>query len=720
MPIFLTMFLSWITCNLFGVVWLNLMHGQLPRKRWSDPSALVAIGLALVPIINFPWMFFTYMRLMDRIDEERTARGLDAAAPWQLVIWTCLLAPFGWFLIILILFVPRGPGHTSTLIFLRAAALLVSAVNAYVLTPLLVGATQAAVNGLVQIGRQPSASRGDKDCLDLSNRRRLCSAMGWLFLLNGLYFAALWLFFHFLLPLHRPSDDRTFLMYALLAGVVFCGLGVLASVCRAYGLQLGVAEIERAALGSPLEATEQKLRELGLASGAGLLLLAAVAVLGVRWWRSTAGESPSSTSRITASASPPQQTPPPDNDATSADSRRRQLLNRFRRTTSPDEPSSGGRGAASNPVQKTGPTEPPPTPAPPTDGERYLRELAPTDVDTIDDKTNHAIDRAFTVGKVQFEHGVYLHPPARNSSAEASYPLEEGYQRLRGAVGIRDDVFFPRAKSPLTFRLLGDGNELWRSRAPLQAAGEWEPFDVDLTGVRRLTLQVDCPGDHTGAHAAWLDPILVCSASGAPRVTAASAEPAEDHGPSPAPGGPSGRDVPGEAANPDPPPGIQRPSDGVAALPREDYPAPPQAKTPREGERYLRDLKPAKVETHIVLRLDRTFTLARVEYQHGVTLCLRLPGRPSHVTYELDQSYSRFRGAAGVPDNGISGCKSPMTLRILADGAEVWKSKRIQHSGDWGTFDVDLTGVRELQLSVQAEGNVDGGHAVWLDPLLVE
>ena len=31
-----------------------------------------------------------------------------------------------------------------------------------------------------------------------------------------------------------------------------------------------------------------------------------------------------------------------------------------------------------------------------------------------------------------------------------------------------------------------------------------------------------------------------------------------------------------------------------------------------------------------------------------------------------------------------------------------------------------ITGVRELQLSVEAEGNVDGGHAAWLEPLLVE
>jgi hypothetical protein len=402
----------------------------------------------------------------------------------------------------------------------------------------------------------------------------------------------------------------------------------------------------------------------------------------------------------------------------------------------PDSRAAADKPAKSQAAEKADPTGPPPAPAPPTDGEQYLRELVATDVNMLDD-----IDRKFTVRKVPFEHGVYLHPPTSKSSGEASYRLEGGYKRLRGAVGIRDDRVFRRSMSPLTFRLLGDGKELWRSRAALQTAGEWEAFDVDLTGVDQLTLKVDCPGFHTGAHAAWLDPILVRAASGAPVASAKpnpeAAAKADPTGPPPVPAvsvEPAAEDgAPAETGGPDKPTNPVSPRDrlrariqrrrgrgDVASLPREDYPAPPQAKAPGEGERYLRDLKPAKVYTHIFVKLDRTFKLADVEYQHGVSLCLRFPGRPSHVTYELDKPYSRFRGAAGVSDNKIHGCKSPMTLRILADGAEVWKSERMQHSGDWAPFDIDLTGVRQLQLSVQAEGGIDGGHAVWLDPVLVE
>ncbi|MEQ8787940.1 MAG: NPCBM/NEW2 domain-containing protein [Pirellulaceae bacterium] len=365
------------------------------------------------------------------------------------------------------------------------------------------------------------------------------------------------------------------------------------------------------------------------------------------------------------------------------------------------------------------PTPAPSAPAPLNDDEQYLRHLAAAAVNTIADKRNHPIDRGFSVGKVAFEHGVYLHPPTANSSAEASYELKGQYKQLRGAVGMIDKNIFGRSMTPLTYKLLGDGKELWRSQ-PLQTVGQWESFDVDLTGVERLTLKVDCAGDHTGAGGAWLDPILVRAASAAP---VASVKPlAQDAGPAEA-----GAPDPGDTtAKPVPPRDRLRPLverrrgrvDGVS-LPREEYPAPPPAETPGEGERYLRDLKPAKVDTHFLLKLDRTFKLADVEYQHGVSLCLKFPGRASQAAYDLDKSYSRLRGAAGVPDNKISGCKSPMTISILADGAEVW-SERMQHSGQWAPFDIDLTGVRQLQLSVKAEGNVDGGHAVWLDPVLVE
>ena len=59
----------------------------------------------------------------------------------------------------------------------------------------------------------------------------------------------------------------------------------------------------------------------------------------------------------------------------------------------------------------------------------------------------------------------------------------------------------------LTFVILADGTELWRSE-PLQESGEWAAFDVDLTGARELKLLIESGRQVDGAHAAWLDPIL--------------------------------------------------------------------------------------------------------------------------------------------------------------------------------------------------------------------
>ena len=42
----------------------------------------------------------------------------------------------------------------------------------------------------------------------------------------------------------------------------------------------------------------------------------------------------------------------------------------------------------------------------------------------------------------------------------------------------------------------------------MQACGDWEAFDVSVVGIRRLTLEVECTGDHTGAHGSWMDPVL--------------------------------------------------------------------------------------------------------------------------------------------------------------------------------------------------------------------
>jgi hypothetical protein len=101
-------------------------------------------------------------------------------------------------------------------------------------------------------------------------------------------------------------------------------------------------------------------------------------------------------------------------------------------------------------------------------------------------------------------YGLWLHPSADDSS-HASFSLGKLYRRFRGAAAIND--WSGIVASALTFRIVADGRELWKSR-PLRAAGSSQPFDVDVAGVDKLELFVDCPGPNHNAHAVWIEPRL--------------------------------------------------------------------------------------------------------------------------------------------------------------------------------------------------------------------
>lgn len=135
----------------------------------------------------------------------------------------------------------------------------------------------------------------------------------------------------------------------------------------------------------------------------------------------------------------------------------------------------------------------------------YLRSL-PTEAAEVLTQDEHRLLREFSVRSVPFQNGFYAHPPAARQPARIVVALGKGFQRLQGAAG-QSDGFPEQSFSPLVFRIVGDGRELWRSPA-IQRHGEWRPFDVDVANVERLELFVDCPGDHSFAWGVWMDPVL--------------------------------------------------------------------------------------------------------------------------------------------------------------------------------------------------------------------
>jgi DNA-directed RNA polymerase subunit RPC12/RpoP len=147
-PVGLVIFLHCITLNIFPTIRFNLMHGRMPRLRPDDPSAGKAIGFLFIPFFNFYWFFFTYLRLVTRVNEQRVLRGLPPANLGWLAITFCV----GHLLcgVIIVAFFPAG-------IYLNPATLVLGAVFYSLL--------QNSVNELVELTDLAPVPRGSgKTC----------------------------------------------------------------------------------------------------------------------------------------------------------------------------------------------------------------------------------------------------------------------------------------------------------------------------------------------------------------------------------------------------------------------------------------------------------------------------------------------------------------------------------------------------------------------------
>ena len=89
-PVAAVVLLHYATCGIFSLIWLNLMHGKLPRVRSDDPSAGKAIGFCFIPFYNLYWIFFTYRRLCLRIDEQRGLYGLPPSSLSGMATTACI------------------------------------------------------------------------------------------------------------------------------------------------------------------------------------------------------------------------------------------------------------------------------------------------------------------------------------------------------------------------------------------------------------------------------------------------------------------------------------------------------------------------------------------------------------------------------------------------------------------------------------------------------
>ena len=95
------------------------------------------------------------------------------------------------------------------------------------------------------------------------------------------------------------------------------------------------------------------------------------------------------------------------------------------------------------------------------------------------------------------------------------------------------------------------------------------------------------------------------------------------------------------------------------------------------------------------------------------------PGR-SVLVFDLDGRYRSFTGGVGVPE--IPGSRRPeseITFSVIRDGDETEIAETARRGKrSFKPFAIDVTGVKQLVLTTQCEGNFLGCFAFWFNPML--
>lgn len=177
-----------------------------------------------------------------------------------------------------------------------------------------------------------------------------------------------------------------------------------------------------------------------------------------------------------------------------------------------------------------------------------------------------------------------------------------------------------------------------------------------------------------------------------------------------------------------PPAGPVDPNDEVLKpLPNRSEPLD----APEKGQTYLSDLKEFDFvpgPTFWGWRFgkngdlgDNVHSLIQVsgkKFHKGLGMHPPDPPKATQISYPLNEMAQRFKGAVGLCDG--SPPSSPVRFEVLGDGRSLWKSARIQKLEVAEAFDIDVKGVKVLQLRVWVDGNNNTGcHAVWLDPYVL-
>jgi hypothetical protein len=152
-------------------------------------------------------------------------------------------------------------------------------------------------------------------------------------------------------------------------------------------------------------------------------------------------------------------------------------------------------------------------------------------------------------------------------------------------------------------------------------------------------------------------------------------------------------------------PVVERDLDALETVPIEPEPEPVVA-VEEDPKIYLADFAPESAEGGQPFRGLRGITIDGVKYEHAIWAQPDENFGTCRITYRLEGKYSRLRGVAGMCDDTNRlppdhPSRPSAVFRIRADNQLVWRSMNISGAGAVEPVDLDVTGVRMLELSCE-------------------
>jgi hypothetical protein len=119
-------------------------------------------------------------------------------------------------------------------------------------------------------------------------------------------------------------------------------------------------------------------------------------------------------------------------------------------------------------------------------------------------------DRSVTGGSLRVAGVLYETGLGVHSKCSLSYAVPAGFLTFRAKAGIDDSTMELPRKGSVVFRVLGDGSKLWESGILRTGDRAETTPEIDLRGVKKLTLEADfADGFDIADRADWCEPILL-------------------------------------------------------------------------------------------------------------------------------------------------------------------------------------------------------------------